>query len=112
MDERARSRTVADLLRASRFEVLPLDGIEEEVLAHLPKDAKVTITASPRTGLEATLDLSERVARAGYWVLCTLDHDQWRTELRMVSTVSRPDAPVSTFASFVVEDGQPGAQQV
>jgi hypothetical protein len=28
------------------------------------------------------------------------------------STVSRPDAPVSTFASFVVEDGQPGAQQV
>ena len=26
----------------------------------------------------------------------------------MVSTVSRSDAPVSTFASFVVEDGQPG----
>ena len=49
--------------------------------------------------------------RRGY-VLCTLDHDQWRTDLRMVSTVSTPDAPVSTFASFVVEDGQPGAQQI
>jgi alkaline phosphatase D len=49
--------------------------------------------------------------RRGY-VLCTLDHDQWRTDLRMVSTVSTPDAPVSTFASFVVEDGQPGAQRV
>jgi PhoD-like phosphatase len=35
-----------------------------------------------------------------------------RTDLRMVSTVSRPDAPVSTFASFVVEDGLPGAQKV
>ena len=30
----------------------------------------------------------------------------------MVPTVSTPDAPVSTFASFVVEDGQPGAQKV
>jgi alkaline phosphatase D len=46
--------------------------------------------------------------RRGY-VLCTLDHEQWRSDLRMVSTVSRPDAPVSTFASFVVEDGVPGA---
>jgi alkaline phosphatase D len=49
--------------------------------------------------------------RRGY-VRCRLDHDEWRTDLRMVSTVSRRDAPVSTFASFVVEDGQPGAQRV
>lgn len=35
-----------------------------------------------------------------------------RTDLRTVPTVSRPDAPVSTFASFVVEDGRPGAQLV
>jgi alkaline phosphatase D len=49
--------------------------------------------------------------RRGY-VLCTLDHEQWRTDLRMVETVSRPDAAVSTFKSFVVEDGQPGAVQV
>jgi len=49
--------------------------------------------------------------RRGY-VLCTLDHDRWRTDLRMVPTVSTRDAPVSTFASFVVEDGTPGAVQV
>ena len=49
--------------------------------------------------------------RRGY-VRCTLDHDEWRTDLRMVPTVSTRDAPVFTFASFVVEDGQPGAQQV
>jgi hypothetical protein len=30
----------------------------------------------------------------------------------MVSTVSTSDAPVSTFASFVVQDGIPGATQV
>jgi methylenetetrahydrofolate reductase (NADPH) len=62
-------RTVADLLRASRFEVLPLDGIEDEVRTHLSTDVKVTVTASPRKGLEATLDLSERLARAGYPVV-------------------------------------------
>ena len=57
---------LAALLRRPRFEVLPLDGIEEQVLAHLPTGARVTVTASPRKGLEATLELAERLTRAGY----------------------------------------------
>src|SRR6186997_2943827 len=61
--------SVAQLLARSRFEILPLDGIEEQVREHLPKDVKVTVTASPRKGLEATLDLSERLARSGYPVV-------------------------------------------
>jgi methylenetetrahydrofolate reductase (NADPH) len=61
--------TLSDLLRASRFEVLPLDGIEDEVKEHLSTDTKVTVTASPRKGLEATLDLSERLSAAGYPVV-------------------------------------------
>jgi methylenetetrahydrofolate reductase (NADPH) len=60
------SATLARLLRNARFEVLPLDGIEEQVLAHLGTDAKVTVTASPRRGLEATVDLTERLTAAGY----------------------------------------------
>lgn len=47
--------------------------------------------------------------RRGY-VRCTLDRSQWRTDLRMVPTVSRPDAASYTLASFIVEDGRPGAQ--
>jgi methylenetetrahydrofolate reductase (NADPH) len=61
--------SVADLLRRSRFEILPLDGIEDQVREHLATDIKVTVTASPRKGLEATLDLSERLARVGYPVV-------------------------------------------
>jgi methylenetetrahydrofolate reductase (NADPH) len=61
--------TLSELLQRSRFEVLPLDGIEDQVLEHLPRDTKVTVTASPSRGLEATLDLSERLARAGYPVV-------------------------------------------
>ena len=44
---------VAELLRRPRFEILPLDGIEEQVLAHLSTDVRVTVTASPRKGLGA-----------------------------------------------------------
>ena len=43
---------LAELLRRPRFEILPLEGIEEQVLAHLGTDVKVTVTASPRKGLE------------------------------------------------------------
>lgn len=60
---------LAALLRRPRYEVLPLDGVEEQVRAHLTTDVKVTVTASPRQGLEATLALSERLARAGYPVV-------------------------------------------
>lgn len=43
---------------------------------------------------------------------CTVDRSQWRTDLQMVNTVSRPDAEVETLASFVVEEGAPGAVRV
>jgi|SRR6185503_10916157 methylenetetrahydrofolate reductase (NADPH) len=61
--------SLAQLLQSPRFEVLPLDGIEEEITEHLPTDVKVTVTASPRKGLEATLSLTERLAVAGYPVV-------------------------------------------
>jgi methylenetetrahydrofolate reductase (NADPH) len=60
---------ISRLLEKSRFEVLPLDGIEDEVREHLSTDTKVTVTASPKKGLEATLELSERLSRAGYPVV-------------------------------------------
>ena len=62
------ARTLVDLLRHARFEVLPLEGIEDEVLAHLGTDVKVTVTASPSKGLEATFGLTETLLAAGYAV--------------------------------------------
>jgi methylenetetrahydrofolate reductase (NADPH) len=60
---------LAELLRRPRYEILPLDGIEDQVREHLGTDVKVTVTAGPRRGLEATLALSERLAHAGYQVV-------------------------------------------
>jgi alkaline phosphatase D len=48
--------------------------------------------------------------KRGY-VRCTVTPDRWETDLRVVDTVRDRLAPVSTLASFVVENGQPGARR-
>ena len=42
------------------------------------------------------------------YMRCRLDAERWRTDVRIVPYVSRPGAPVSTSASFVVRSGVPG----
>ncbi|WP_223397294.1 alkaline phosphatase D family protein [Nocardioides rotundus] len=49
--------------------------------------------------------------RRGY-MRCRVDDAQMRVDFQTVTTVSTPDAPESTFASWVVEDGRPGAVRV
>lgn len=44
------------------------------------------------------------------YVRCSLSRDEWRSDFRVVSSILTPNAPIFTLASFVVEDGQPGAQ--
>ncbi|HEY9896060.1 MAG TPA: alkaline phosphatase D family protein, partial [Candidatus Sericytochromatia bacterium] len=48
-------------------------------------------------------------ALRGY-VRCDLNRKRWRSDYRVVSTIAAPQATISTLASFVVEDGKPGAQ--
>ena len=57
------------LVEHARYEVLPTPSAEEAVLAHLPRDRVITVTASPSKGLAATLDLAERLAGHGYTVV-------------------------------------------
>ncbi|MEU3839502.1 5,10-methylenetetrahydrofolate reductase [Streptomyces sp. NPDC028635] len=57
------------LLGRVRYEVLPARTTEEKVLAHVPRDVVITVTASPVKGLEPTLALTERLAAHGYRVV-------------------------------------------
>jgi methylenetetrahydrofolate reductase (NADH) len=57
------------LLRSVRYEVLPAKATEDKVLAHVPRDVVVTVTASPVKGLEPTLGLVARLAAHGYRVV-------------------------------------------
>lgn len=44
------------------------------------------------------------------YIRCTVTPASWQSDYRAVSTIREMTADVSTLASFVVEDGQPGAQ--
>ena len=57
------------LLSSVRYEVLPAKATEDKVLAHVPRDVVVTVTASPVKGLEPTLELAGRLAGHGYRVV-------------------------------------------
>lgn len=46
------------------------------------------------------------------YVRCTLDREQWRSDLRVVDTVKQPQSSIRTLASFAVQAGQPGAQRI
>lgn len=59
---------VRALLAEPRFELLPLEGFEEQ-LRYLPDRATVAITTSPTLGLEATIDRAETAAARGYKVV-------------------------------------------
>ena len=61
-----RNRTLHRLLTHARYEVLPTPSTEDKVLAAVPFDVAVTVTASGAKGLEATLKLAETLARQGY----------------------------------------------
>jgi methylenetetrahydrofolate reductase (NADPH) len=62
-------RALTAVLDHPRYEVLPLPGIEEQVAAHVPTQATVTVTASPRRGVEATLGVTERLLAGGFTVV-------------------------------------------
>jgi methylenetetrahydrofolate reductase (NADH) len=79
---------IAQLSRP-RYEILPVDGIEELVLAHVPSEVKVTVTASPARGLDATLAVTERLAAAGVDVVPHLSARLVRDRAHVEDIVAR-----------------------
>ena len=57
------------LLRSPRYEVFPAKGTEQAVVDWVPAGMTVAVTASPVKGLDATIDLTERLAARGYRVV-------------------------------------------
>lgn len=60
---------VRSALRGARYEVLPTAKIEAAVVASVPRDVRLTVTASPAKGLKASLDLAERLVGHGFDVV-------------------------------------------
>jgi methylenetetrahydrofolate reductase (NADPH) len=60
------NRRLAEFLRHPGYEVIPLAGVEESVVEHVPRGISLTVTASPGKGMPATVDLAERLAAHGF----------------------------------------------
>ena len=67
--DRASKQALVAYLSSPRYEVLPTDDVEERVLAAVPRDVTITVTASPRRGIDATISLAERLGGHGYQVV-------------------------------------------
>jgi methylenetetrahydrofolate reductase (NADPH) len=89
METRERTRPLAEALRNLRYEVIPLAGVEAEVLRHVPREITLTVTASPVKGIEATLELTERLAGAGYRVVPHLAARLVRDEEHLAEILER-----------------------
>ena len=45
------------------------------------------------------------------YVICTVTPETWRSDYRVMESVTSPQSKVSTAASFVIENGKPGASK-
>jgi methylenetetrahydrofolate reductase (NADPH) len=77
------------LLRDPRYEVFPAKGTEQAVLEWVPRGMTVTVTASPVKGLDATIDLAEKLAAHGYRVVPHLAARSVTGEEHLAGIVSR-----------------------
>ncbi len=85
------------LLAGPRYEVFPAKGTEQAVLDWVPAGMTVTVTASPVKGLDATIELTERLAARGYRVVPHL-------AARSVADQAHLDAIVARLKACNVDD--------
>ena len=71
--------------------MIPLDGIEEKVLEHVPRDVTLTVTASPVKGIEATFALVERLTASGYTVVPHLSARLVESHARLAELMAHAD---------------------
>jgi methylenetetrahydrofolate reductase (NADPH) len=89
-EERKRAnRRLAEFLRHPGYEVIPLQGTEESVVEHVPKDIALTVTASPGKGTWATVELAERLAAQGFGVAPHLSARLIRDRLELGEILQR-----------------------
>ena len=58
-------KTIGRLLRRAYLEITPASGIEDR-LSVIPRRSYISITCSPVTGVEPTLELMERLSGNGW----------------------------------------------
>ena len=89
MRNRSHASVLTALVTAARFEVLPTATVEDKILEHIPVERMLTVTASPAKGLDATLDLTERLLKQGYNAMPHLAARMVRDKQQLAEIVDR-----------------------
>src|SRR5207245_10649067 len=71
------------------YEVIPFKKTEQAVLDAVPTDVRLTVTASPAKGQDATVDLAVALAGHGYSVAPHLSAQQVRDRAHLAAVVAR-----------------------
>ena len=69
--------------------MFPVEGIADEVVAHVPTEIKVAVTSSPRRGIEASLRLSEELVSVRFQVAVHLAARSVRDEEHLRDILER-----------------------
>ncbi|HJX07481.1 MAG TPA: methylenetetrahydrofolate reductase [Actinomycetota bacterium] len=101
-DQRAALRR---LVSSAKYELIPLDSILAKADA-LPEGSAVTVTASPSHGIEATFDLSEKLAARGHDVTPHLSAHMIRDRAHLQELLERARAASITKAFVVGGDAR------
>jgi methylenetetrahydrofolate reductase (NADPH) len=96
----AERAAIVRVLETPTFELLPLKNAEEQA-AHLPPAATVSVTASPAKGIEATIDLCERLQALGFGVVPHLSARMIRDRAHLQALLERLTA-IGVRRAFVV----------
>jgi methylenetetrahydrofolate reductase (NADPH) len=89
MRNMTRAAAVRNALSGARYELLPTAKVEAAVAEHVPTDIRLTVTASPAKGLDATLDCAERLLTQGYRVTPHLAARMVRDRAHLADLVDR-----------------------
>jgi methylenetetrahydrofolate reductase (NADPH) len=99
---------VCQALKHLGFEVIPFKKTREAVLAHVPRQVPLTITASPAKGQDATIDLAVQLTGDGYSVSPHLSAQQIRDRAHLADIIARCREAGITGA-FVIGGDRTGA---
>jgi methylenetetrahydrofolate reductase (NADPH) len=100
---------LAAILRAPTYELIPLRSAMDEA-ATLPAGARVSVTASPAKGPEATIELCERLTALGFEAVPHLSARMTRDRAHLVDQLERLRAAGIDRAFVVGGDAkEPGA---
>lgn len=88
----ASREALARFLTHPRYEVLPTEEAGDLVERNVPTEVTITVTSSPRRGIEATLALAEKLTSEGYEVVPHLAARLVHDDLHLKQILTRLDA--------------------